>query len=348
MDNVMNRIQNASSKCHKFHIRVLVFCVLGLLCQQSALAEDRALIIGLSKYLDPALFSPRPASLDVPTVDLDIEMATKIALKSGVQNKHIRILKNEDATAWMIKDAIKNWLIGETQPDDRLFLFYSGHGVKAYDESGDEEDYLDEALLAYDAFFAKQETGRQLRGVVLDDDLYKLFQLAPDTKKYVFIDACFGAGLFRGFEDAGLKGVYNEYAFKRAKLKSEQYSREFEEYRKNATIQSDATRSWSRRSRKVPVKEEFAPIAGLVFLTAAGEKEKAWHSDNGGLFTRAVFSGIVENTIEGLVTPISLKDFATEYIQNNAGLKHIQRPQLQGDNTMWLNPMINPREKSPE
>src|SRR5271163_89930 len=53
-----------------------------------------------------------------------------------------------------------HWLVAGAQPNDSLFLHYSGHGSQTEDLDGDEEDGLDETILPVDFKTA---------GMIIDD-----------------------------------------------------------------------------------------------------------------------------------------------------------------------------------
>ena len=58
--------------------------------------------------------------------------------------------------------------MSDAQPDDSLFLHYSGHGVQMKDGEGDEVDGLDEVIIPLD--FKKGQWDSMIR----DDDLKSL------------------------------------------------------------------------------------------------------------------------------------------------------------------------------
>ncbi|EUC58437.1 ICE-like protease (caspase) p20 domain protein [Rhizoctonia solani AG-3 Rhs1AP] len=57
------------------------------------------------------------------------------------------------------------WLVGDAEPDDLLFFFYSGHGSNRPDLDGDESDGMDEAICPTDCYTT---------GLLVDDDLYDM------------------------------------------------------------------------------------------------------------------------------------------------------------------------------
>lgn len=53
-----------------------------------------------------------------------------------------------------------HWLVADAQPNDSLFLHFSGHGGQTEDLDGDEEDGLDETIYPVDFKHA---------GMIVDD-----------------------------------------------------------------------------------------------------------------------------------------------------------------------------------
>lgn len=76
-----------------------------------------------------------------------------------------------------------NWLCGDAQPGDQLFLHYSGHGGQMEDKRGDEADGKDETLLPCDF---------QSAGQITDDELYATLvsKLPKGCCLIVVLDCC--------------------------------------------------------------------------------------------------------------------------------------------------------------
>ena len=87
-------------------------------------------------------------------------------------------LDNDNAT----REAILHYLeekVFDAEAGDVVVFTYSGHGTYTWDESGDEPDYYDEALVAYD-------------GLIIDDELRAIFNKAkPGVHIAVILDSCF-------------------------------------------------------------------------------------------------------------------------------------------------------------
>lgn len=90
----------------------------------------------------------------------------------------VRVLLDGEATRKSILDILKN-MVGYASSGDVIVMTYSGHGTQVPDQSGDEEDYYDEALYVRD-------------GVLLDDQLREILNQIPEgVAVYIILDSCF-------------------------------------------------------------------------------------------------------------------------------------------------------------
>lgn len=142
--------------------------VLALALGSLALAEDRALIIGIREYEKP-----------LPGPDRDLELMRQVSLKLGFQPAQIRLLKDREATREGILKATDEWLVRGTKAGDRAIFYFSGHGTQLRDLNGDEDDGCDEAIVGQD--------GR----VVSDDEVDGLLQKVAASEIWVILDSCF-------------------------------------------------------------------------------------------------------------------------------------------------------------
>ncbi|MEK6589349.1 MAG: caspase family protein [Nitrospinota bacterium] len=114
----------------------------------------------------------------------DVTNMRDILLKYfGFTVPDIRVLVDSRATKVNILSRLK-WLLKGAKKGDTLIFHYSGHGTRLRDRDGDElKDHMDEAICPWD-------TGWD-GGLILDDDLYKIFQNLPtDVNLEVILDAC--------------------------------------------------------------------------------------------------------------------------------------------------------------
>ncbi|KAM4063758.1 caspase domain-containing protein [Hirsutella rhossiliensis] len=78
------------------------------------------------------------------------------------------------------------WLVKDAQPNDALFLHYSGHGGQTEDLDGDEDDGFDEVIYPVD---------HQQNGHIVDDDIHALVvkPLRPGVRLTAIFDSCHSA-----------------------------------------------------------------------------------------------------------------------------------------------------------
>ncbi|AAS51654.1 ADL266Cp [Eremothecium gossypii ATCC 10895] len=76
-----------------------------------------------------------------------------------------------------------HWLVQGAQPNDSLFLHYSGHGGETEDLDGDEQDGKDSTLYPVDF---------ETNGHIVDDEIHDILvkPLAPGVRLTALIDAC--------------------------------------------------------------------------------------------------------------------------------------------------------------
>jgi hypothetical protein len=169
-------------------IRYAATLLLSLFLVSSAHAADRALLIGIGTYatLPEKMFLEGPKN-DVPLIEKLLKE------KQGYAADSIRILLDKDATRAAILASIDEWLINGTQPGDRVYLYFSGHGLQVKDVSGDEEDGLDEALSTFDIAAGDGDWSN----VILDDEIDAALAKLKDRAVSIVIDACHSGTISR-------------------------------------------------------------------------------------------------------------------------------------------------------
>ncbi len=135
-----------------------------------------ALVIGIGEYGDPEI--PR-----LKGAVHDIASARRMAAAMAIAPANITVLRDHEATADRIRAEITA-LNGRVREGDRVFVYYSGHGTRWYDERVT-ADGCTEGLVASD--------GRVLSNAELGQRLAPLAQRAD--KMLVFYDACFSGGV---------------------------------------------------------------------------------------------------------------------------------------------------------
>ncbi len=135
-----------------------------------------ALIIGIGDYLDPEVPS-------LKGIKHDMVSAQRMAAAMAIPEANTRLLRDHDATADRIRSEIEA-LQKRMADGDRVFIYYSGHGTRWYDEQL-KADGCTEGLMASD--------GKVLTNVEMGQRLAPLAQRAD--KMLVFYDACFSGGI---------------------------------------------------------------------------------------------------------------------------------------------------------
>ena len=120
----------------------------------------------------------------------DVNNVKKLIMSMGFPGStaHMRVLTDETRkpdtrpTRKNIIEGIK-WLLRDGQPNDSLFLHYSGHGGQTFDLDGDEEDGLDEFICPVD---------HKSAGMIVDDDLKALLskKLPKGVRLTAVFDSC--------------------------------------------------------------------------------------------------------------------------------------------------------------
>ncbi|RYP32896.1 hypothetical protein DL767_004986 [Monosporascus sp. MG133] len=95
------------------------------------------------------------------------------------------------------------WLVGGAKPNDSLFLHYSGHGGRAEDLDGDEDDGYDEVIYPVDFRSA---------GHIVDDELHDVVvkPLQPGVRLTAIFDSCHSATVLDLPYVYSTKGVLKE------------------------------------------------------------------------------------------------------------------------------------------
>ncbi|HJT21138.1 MAG TPA: caspase family protein [Nitrospira sp.] len=135
----------------------------------------RALLIGINKYR--AVPKLQGSLNDVET------MRQVLITRWGFPESNIQFLKDEQATRDGILAALKQF-VGETGPNDTVYIHYSGHGSQVADLNGDEpDDKLDETLVPQDG-----RTGTVPD--ITDDELDAIFSRLSTKHAFIVLDSC--------------------------------------------------------------------------------------------------------------------------------------------------------------
>ena len=140
-----------------------------------------ALIIGITDYIN---FDDVEGG-DLPGAEHDARSVRDLlVLREGFPEENVRMLLNRDATRDAIEEGVTGWLVSNARPGDNVVIFYAGHGSQMWDESGDEDDGLDETLAPADASPTSTEYD------ISDDTFNEWLGMLPAGNIVVFLDNC--------------------------------------------------------------------------------------------------------------------------------------------------------------
>lgn len=166
------------------------FLALAGLFALAASAEDRALLVGIDNYRHPRVGATPGSIADAQA------MADLARRRFGFKPDAIRVLTDGQASANAIRRAVSDWLIAGTQPGDRVFFSYAGHGSQVADDNGDETDGYDETLAPYDV---DPTTGS---GMIRDDEFDGLIRELQGRRVVLVFDSCHSGTISRGLPRA--------------------------------------------------------------------------------------------------------------------------------------------------
>lgn len=286
--------------------RLLSLLLLAFACLPlSSFAEQRALLVGVGKYVTPGI--------DLPGIDLDLERMRDTLKLMGFEDRQIHTLQDDAATSTNVIAEFESWLKQGVQLNDRVVFYFSGHGSNVPDLNGDEEDGVDEVLVTHDMKLTRVKGRASLTGVIVDDKLGELLGAIPSKNIWVVVDACHSGTVTRSFSmrnrSLGAEPVY---------VKSFNYSGMPEPHR----------RGLSRDIKR-------APQFNYVSLTAAADDEKAIGTSHGGIFTIGLTESFKRMATEGKsITVNELRRDAADYIRSKVDKDQVHTPQVMGNSAL--------------
>lgn len=263
-----------------------------------AFAEDRALIMGLNIYKNP--------KYNLPGVDMDVKVMENTAHLMGFNA--IKVLQNEQITKDNLEATVQSWLVNGVSSQDRVLIYFSGHGSTVPDENGDETDGQDEVLTTHLTDVVKKRNGTTLEGVVTDDDFGLLLSKIPSNNILVMLDSCHSGTATRSLNKKMVsKALIYEGMPKPLKK----------------------TRSLSKKPREQK--------RNIVTIGAANDNEESLSTFEGGLFTLG-FNKIIKKAIaeKKSLTPLEIKQKVDDYIQKQVDTAEYKtfHPQVSGDESL--------------
>jgi hypothetical protein len=280
-------------------IRYAAALLLSLSLPAVAAAADRALVIGIGTYsnLPEKMFLEGPKN-DVPLIEKLLKE------KLGYEADAVRVLRDAQATRAAILSSIDEWLINGTQPGDRVYFYFSGHGLQVKDVSGDEEDGLDEALSTYDIVAGNGDWSN----VILDDEIDAMLARLKDRAVTIVIDACHSGTISRSLSTEVGDVMESARFLPRPHAKP-----------------GDAAKTRGLRVDVAVVKPDFAKESGVEAWSAASSYQVAWDDtrlppeERHGVFTLSYVNGheisAADSNGNGIVSNAELLEYVKKQSQ---------------------------------
>ena len=298
---LINKLMNIS--IYKL-ISVFIFITLVFTCTH-AYSAQRALLVGVGEYQIP--------NKNLPGIDIDLELMKDALIRLGFAEDEIKVLYNKNATYKNIRDAATTWLVKGVKKEDRVVIYFGGHGSRIHDEGGDEEDHVDEVLLPHDAQYLKLKTGRTLTNVVVDDDFASWLANIPSNNILVLVDACNSGTVTRSVRLSNLSlGVDTAIA-------------KFFHYNE-IPDSSGSTFTRSLAIRGLNQNNNY------IAISAAQDTELALATERGSYFTLGITDAIHQASKDKYsITVEELHQFADQFIDKMVSEKQRYHPQIHGN-----------------
>ncbi|MEN8626096.1 caspase family protein [Psychrobacter proteolyticus] len=265
-----------------------------------SLAADKALIIGVGEYEDPMN--------NLTGIDLDSGMIDEMAQRLGIDESNITHLSDSQATRKNILKELDS-LANTTTSQDRVLIYYSGHGSQVEDTNGDEPDNMDETLYVYD-------------GHLIDDDINEALSKIKSNNMVVLIDACHS-----GTGTKSLAANMFSQNRQRVQVKSIGYDKRY----------TDSNLALMPSSKAKPKNS----MQQYISIGAAQDDEQSLATPEGSIFTKAIYESFEEARRDGSSSSWQALYDSTAYKISSLSLDASERfsPKIDGDTSLLNKPI---------
>jgi hypothetical protein len=166
-----------------------------------------ALVIGIADYQHMPPFSGERAGapgfdLAYPVPDA-VELSGELGTRGGFGTAEASALYlDSQATKASIHAAIVNWLDQLEDEDTVVVISFSGHGMYAPDDNGDESDLRDEFIVPHEIEWDSVELRWLHEMAIRDDELDRWLSVLESRQIVILVDSCFSGGQIETTGDA--------------------------------------------------------------------------------------------------------------------------------------------------
>lgn len=304
-----------------------LFPLISFLCL-TALAEDRALIVGIERYADPKIKPSLGSESDAD--DIEGFLVEKLQFK----REAILKLTGSRATSQNIRDEFHAWLIAGSRAGDRVFFYYSGHGSYLRDNDVDgkdeKDDGYDETIVPYDTKFRRE-------GMIRDDQFSLWLTQLVGRRVVMIFDSCHSGTISRGVGSPGAEDKTSRYI-----------------------VPNDEELGQGGRTRnlvevtdgKIGDGGSIGKQSAVVVISAAGARQTAHSMRDGNRWRGALTRALLESYAAGTPTLAGLRGELNRKIrgwQDLRVLNGFQTPECEvSAGRLDLEPLFGRWEKVPE
>jgi len=231
-------------------------------------------------------------------VIIDIKQMKKLLESRGF---NVKVLFNEEATVSNVERALHSY--SNLDKDDSFLFYTSSHGTQIDDANGDEADGKDEAYVLYETEIDANGDVINMRGLLVDDNLENMLSKIS-AKKFLITDACHSGSMYKSL---------------------------------NSNVRSKSVKISSNFIGKGVLGSVYKP-KNMIVLGATEDNEEALDTDEGGMFTGAIYDAWSTNQ---KITFQDMKEKVSIHIKNNCTPQRVFHPTLYSTNSSFINISID-------
>ena len=151
--------------------------------------ETYAIIIGIGNYKDGRVPKLNYARSDAKAFyDLLLNPA-----HVGLKQENVKLLLDEDATLFNLKNIVISWLFQKAKSDSTIFIYFAGHGGLESDKTASEKDGIAKYLLPWDC-----NCDNLYASALSNTQLQEILSAIVSKRIIFFMDSCYSAGVTGG------------------------------------------------------------------------------------------------------------------------------------------------------